>query len=70
MLLAEDVFTVPEAAIYLRCSVATVQRALHRGQIPGVKVGRQWRLLRQNVDAYLQGAWSGQSRVFYKEPSQ
>lgn len=68
MLTKADILTVPEAARYLRCSPATVQRSLHKGQLPGVKVGRQWRLSRPALNAYLRGTWEGHSRVFLLPP--
>jgi len=47
--------TCEEVALYLRLHVRTVGRLLKQGTLPGVKVGRQWRLRRADLDAYLQG---------------
>lgn len=49
----ERLLTVPEAAGYLRVSVATVYRLLRRGAMPGVKVGKSWRIPQATLDAYL-----------------
>jgi excisionase family DNA binding protein len=47
--------TCEEAADYLRLHERTVGRLLKQGRLPGVKVGRQWRLRRADLDAYLAG---------------
>ena len=53
-----DLMTCEEAAAYLRLHTRTVGRLLAQGKLPGVKVGRQWRLRRTDLDAYLRGASS------------
>jgi excisionase family DNA binding protein len=50
-----DLMTCEEAATYLRLHPRTVGRLLGQGKLPGVKVGRQWRLRRTDLDAYLRG---------------
>jgi excisionase family DNA binding protein len=35
---------VPEAAPMLRLDVATIRHGLERGEIPGFRVGQQWRI--------------------------
>jgi excisionase family DNA binding protein len=50
-----DLLTCEEAASHLRLHVRTVGRLLNQGKLPGVKVGRQWRLRRADLDAYLAG---------------
>ncbi len=37
----------------LRVSRPTVEKLLRTGEIPATKVGRQWRILREDVDAFL-----------------
>ena len=51
-----ELLTCEEAATHLRLHVRTVGRLLNQGKLPGVKVGRQWRLRRVDLDAYLRGA--------------
>lgn len=48
-----------EAATYLRLHPRTVGRMLQSGWLPGVKVGRQWRIRRMDLEAFLSG--SGES---------
>ena len=50
-----ELMTCEEAATYLRLHVRTVGRLLKQGKLPGVKVGRQWRLRRADLDAYVRG---------------
>lgn len=47
--------TCEEAATYLRLHPRTVGRMLQEGRLPGVKVGRQWRIRRADLDAFLGG---------------
>ena len=51
-----ELMTCAEAAAYLRLHERTIGRLLKQGALPGVKVGRQWRLRRADLDAYLAGA--------------
>ena len=51
-----DPLTVDEAAAFLRVHPRTVLRLLARGELPGVKVGRQWRLWRADLEARLHPA--------------
>lgn len=51
--------TCEEAATHLRLHPRTVGRMLQEGRLPGVKVGRQWRIRRVDLEAFL--ARSGDS---------
>ena len=50
-----ELLTRVEAAAYLRVHPRTVGRLLRAGSLPGVKVGRQWRLRKADLDAYRAG---------------
>ena len=45
--------TIDEAAQYLRFHPSTVYRLARRGELPAVKVGKQWRLDREVLDNWL-----------------
>ena len=45
-----DIFTVGEVAAYLKLPISTVYRLAERREIPGHKVGRQWRFQRAVID--------------------
>lgn len=48
-----DIFTVGEVAAYLKLPISTVYRLAERREIPGHKVGRQWRFQRAVIDEWL-----------------
>ena len=50
---ASDIFTVGEVAAYLKLPISTVYRLAERRDIPGHKVGRQWRFQRTVIDEWL-----------------
>lgn len=47
-----------EAAAYLGFHRDTVRKMLQRGELPGVHIGRQWRIRKADLDAHLRGAKS------------
>jgi excisionase family DNA binding protein len=57
--LDKELLTPAEVAEYLRYSLLSVYRKLKNGEIPSVKLGRQWRipsaLFQQYLDKRLQG---------------
>lgn len=52
----EAVLTGVEAAELLRVSVKTVLRLARDGELPGRKVGREWRFARADLLAWLSSA--------------
>lgn len=48
-----DVLTLKQLGEHLQLSERTIYRLLGRGQLPGVKVGGQWRFQRSVVDYWL-----------------
>lgn len=44
-----------QAAEYLHLHLDTVRRLLRQGVLPGRKVGKEWRIRKPDVDAYLDG---------------
>lgn len=48
-----DLFSPKQLAEYLQLSQRTVYRLLERGDLPGVKVGGQWRFRKSAVDEWL-----------------
>jgi excisionase family DNA binding protein len=45
--------SLEEVAYRLNVSVQTVRRLIDSGQLKGVKVGRQWRVRQEDLDAYI-----------------
>lgn len=48
-----EIMTPEEVADYLRLNRETVYRTLRRGQLPGIKVGSQWRVSRSALNKAL-----------------
>ncbi|MGH3967115.1 MAG: helix-turn-helix domain-containing protein [Mycobacterium sp.] len=48
--------TTDEVAAEFRCTAGTIRNLIHRGDLPAVKVGSQFRVHRAVVEAFLAGA--------------
>ncbi len=51
--------TTDEVLEYLQVNLRTVYRLIKAGKIPAVRVGRQWRFRKRDIDAWLDGQRSG-----------
>jgi excisionase family DNA binding protein len=49
----EAFLTTDEVLAYLQVNLRTVYRLIDAGQLPAVRVGRQWRFRRKDIDAWL-----------------
>jgi excisionase family DNA binding protein len=49
-----EYITVEELAKNLKVSARTIQRIIHRKQIPAIRIGRQWRFRKEWVDEWLE----------------
>ena len=49
-----EVLTVPDVARYLKLPISTIYALAQEGQLPGRKIGRQWRFYKPLLDAWLQ----------------
>jgi excisionase family DNA binding protein len=57
---ADKVFlTTEEVLEYLQINLRTVYRLIKAGKIPAVRVGRQWRFRKSDIDAWLDSQRSG-----------
>lgn len=56
-----NIFTVADVANYLKLPISTVYRLAERREIPGHKVGRQWRFQRAVIDEWLRRRSEGRS---------
>ena len=53
--MAEEGFlTTEEVLEYLQVNLRTVYRLIKAGKIPAVRVGRQWRFRKRDIDAWLE----------------
>jgi excisionase family DNA binding protein len=59
----DDVFlTTDEVLKYLQINLRTVYRLIKAGKLPAVRVGRQWRFRKKDLDAWLEGQRPATSR--------
>jgi excisionase family DNA binding protein len=49
----DELFTVKDAAEYLKVSARTVQRLIDTGDLKASKVGKFWRIKARDINAYL-----------------
>jgi excisionase family DNA binding protein len=49
----EQMMDTDQVAHYLKLNRRTVLKMAERGELPGVKVGKQWRYRRSDIDRYL-----------------
>ncbi|MEZ5290730.1 MAG: helix-turn-helix domain-containing protein [Vicinamibacterales bacterium] len=49
----EAFLTTDEVLAYLQVNLRTVYRLIEAGKLPAVRVGRQWRFRRQDIDRWL-----------------
>ncbi len=53
--MTDDTFLTTEEVIdYLQVNLRTVYRLIKAGKIPAVRVGRQWRFRKGDLDAWLE----------------
>lgn len=50
---SREIFTLKEAAEYLRISDRTLIKLIHSKQVPAAKIGRAWRLQKKALDSFL-----------------
>jgi excisionase family DNA binding protein len=50
-----QIMTPKEAAQYLGLQIITVYRLIKKGEIPGFRVGGQWRFKKDLLDAWIVG---------------
>lgn len=60
-----EILTIEQAAELLGVSVKTFNKVLHSENIPGRKVGREWKFSRR---ALIDWVGAGRSDEFYREP--
>ena len=49
-----DMLTIAEVAKYLKLHELTVRRLAREGELPAFKVGRQWRIKRELLEAWIE----------------
>lgn len=57
----KEIFTVQELAKYLKMNPRTLQRKARKGEIPAIKLGRQFRFDKEQIDRWLSHRMVGRS---------
>src|SRR5215471_7341910 len=66
----ESFLTTEEVLEYLQVNLRTVYRLIKAGKIPAVRVGRQWRFRKRDIDAWLESQRPrGGSRAVAAQPA-
>ena len=60
-MLDETFLTTDDVLGYLRVNLRTVYRLIKAGKIPAVRVGRQWRFRKSDIDAWLESQRAGRA---------
>jgi len=50
-----EILTIQEVSEYLQIPVSTLYYLAQKRKIPGAKIGRHWRFLREEISNYLRG---------------
>jgi excisionase family DNA binding protein len=50
----EAFLTTDEVLIYLKITPRTIYRLIRSGELPAVRIGRQWRFRRADLDRWLE----------------
>jgi two-component system chemotaxis response regulator CheY len=58
----DSFLTTEEVLEYLQVNLRTVYRLVKAGKIPAVRVGRQWRFRKADIDAYLASSRSADAK--------
>ena len=56
----QEVYTVDEAAVLLRCEAQTVRRAIRAGKLQAAKIGKAYAISRPAVEAFFAAKGGGQ----------
>jgi excisionase family DNA binding protein len=64
----ETFLTTEEVIEYLSVNLRTVYRLIKAGSIPAVRVGRQWRFRKRDLDEWLEGQRPGEGGIRISTP--
>ncbi|MGE5415887.1 MAG: helix-turn-helix domain-containing protein [Acidobacteriota bacterium] len=48
-----ELLTVEETAQYLKMNPEVIRRWLREKRLPGIKIGKEWRIAKEDIDAML-----------------
>jgi len=50
----QSFLTTEEVLVYLKITPRTIYRLIRNGELPAVRIGRQWRFRRADLDAWVE----------------
>ncbi|WP_407272484.1 helix-turn-helix domain-containing protein [Radiobacillus sp. PE A8.2] len=56
----KEIMTVSQVAEYLQLSEMTTYKLVQEGKIPGFKIGRHWRVKRDDLDEFIERLKKGE----------
>ncbi|REJ07150.1 helix-turn-helix domain-containing protein [Halobacillus trueperi] len=56
-----EIMTIAQVADYLQISEVTTYKLVQEGRIPGFKIGRHWRVRRDDLREYIAGLKHGEN---------
>lgn len=57
----QSILTTEEVLGYLRVTPRTIYRLIRTGELPALRIGRQWRFRRSDLDAWLDRQRAGRN---------
>ena len=64
--MTEPTLTIKELAKYLNVTERTIYNLLERGELPGFKVGANWRFRKEDIDKWIEENMIKKGRKFLK----
>lgn len=64
--MTEPTLTIKELAKYLNVTERTIYNLLERGELPGFKVGANWRFRKEDIDKWIEQNMIKKGRKFLK----
>jgi excisionase family DNA binding protein len=62
-----EILTLQQAAELLQVSERTIKRMVKRGEMPGTRIGGQWRFDRDQLKALVRGEWLPEEKPLTQE---
>ncbi len=59
----KDLLTLSEVSTFLKVPKSTIYKLARERRLPGHKVGKHWRFVREEIEAWVQNAGADESMV-------
>ncbi|WP_112181791.1 helix-turn-helix domain-containing protein [Paraliobacillus zengyii] len=56
----KEIMTIAQVAEYLQLSEMTTYKLVQEGKLPGFKIGRHWRIKRDDLDEFIEKLKKGE----------